>query len=70
MNKPTRRLLTGLTVAALITAGTVIATESATAAPQGDTAWGAPAPTDTAWGTPPTDLPGGGTITPFDTAWG
>lgn len=70
MNKATRRLISALAITAIAFIGTAVATESAVAAPAGDTAWGAPTPDDTAWGTPPTTLPGGGTITPFDTAWG
>lgn len=79
MKKPLRRLLAGLTIATAAATGSLTATGTATAAPTGDTAWGAPDPghdttNDTAWGTPPTDddnaVGGGATVTPFDTAWG
>ena len=82
MKRPLQRVLAGLALATAAATGTLVATTDATAAPVGDTAWGAPATTnDTAWGTPPTDGgdatdPGSAgdvvstLVTPFDTAWG
>lgn len=49
-----RRLAAGLSLAAATATGTALTTD-AIAAPQGDTAWGAPDPS---------------TITTLDTAWG
>jgi hypothetical protein len=59
-------------VALALASAAVFTVTGLAAAPQSDTAWGAPDTTDdTAWGTPPVDppveLP---PITPFDTAWG
>lgn len=76
VKQPIRRLLAGLAIATAAITGTLIA------APQQDTAWGAPdtttavttsTPGDTAWGIAPADTAWGNppTAAPYsDTAWG
>lgn len=61
--KPSRRLLAGLTLTAVLTGLLTTINDLATPA---DTAWGAPDTTHT-----PITITGDGvSVTPFDTAWG
>ncbi|MFK0288310.1 hypothetical protein ACIQVL_48740 [Streptomyces sp. NPDC090499] len=69
MKKRITRTLIALTIAALATTGTFLATDL-TPVTYADTGWGAPAttvPADTGWGTTPTDTT---PVVQGDTGWG